>query len=344
MRIDENIDERKGSAALRWETHHQISLSNTSTPSAFAYEALINDLVSEQVLNIVFVHGWGMNSAVWQQVIERLMPYCHCHLIDLPGYGLNQTVRASSLDEIVCLLAQSAPEKAIWLGWSLGGVIATEFALRYPDRVSQLIHLASSPFFMEQTSVEPSIIDTAVIDEQGGAQPKTRQAPPQKTHRAQPIWRGVKPQVLAQFSQQLQMDFIGIIERFMLLQAMGSPNAKQEIKQIKQAVFSRVVPSLSALSLGLELLKNTDMRSQLSELAMPYHAWFGRLDALVPVAIADKITQLNPKASVKIFTRSAHAPFLSELEAFCHEVIALILDCRTKAVEPLELCPLADKS
>lgn len=42
---------------------------------------------------------------------------------------------------------QQAPDKAIWLGWSLGGLVASQIALTHPERVQALVTVASSPCF-----------------------------------------------------------------------------------------------------------------------------------------------------------------------------------------------------
>ncbi|MCV5870744.1 pimeloyl-[acyl-carrier protein] methyl ester esterase, partial [Escherichia coli] len=36
--------------------------------------------------DLVLLHGWGMNGAVWQQTVESLQPYFRVHVVDLPGY------------------------------------------------------------------------------------------------------------------------------------------------------------------------------------------------------------------------------------------------------------------
>ncbi|NMS24626.1 alpha/beta fold hydrolase, partial [Vibrio parahaemolyticus] len=117
------------------------------------------------------------------------------------------------------LVVQGAPEKAIWLGWSLGGLVATHVALNMPERVAKLITVASSPKFA-----------------------------------AEKPWRGIQPNVLSAFTSQLLEDFSLTIERFMALQAMGSPSARKDVKQLKQAVLSRPQPNPESLLVGLNIL------------------------------------------------------------------------------------------
>ncbi|MGC9420982.1 pimeloyl-ACP methyl ester esterase BioH [Vibrio sp.] len=240
--------------------------------------------------DLVLVHGWGMNGAVWQQACEQLQANFRVHVVDLPGYGHSAGCHAEDLAQIAQALVRQAPRQAIWLGWSLGGLVATYMAINYPDYVVQLITVASSPKF-------------------AAAKPN------------EPAWRGIKPDVLTAFTQQLLVDFHPTVERFLALQAMGSPSARQDIKQLKQAILSRPAPNPEALRAGLNILANTDLRAPLTELSIPILRLYGRLDGLVPVYIAQPLNALMPTSAVHIFQCSAHAPFLTELDDFCQQII-----------------------
>ncbi len=101
--------------------------------------------VEGQGPDLVLVHGWGMNGAVWSACVSELAEHFTVHTVDLPGYGYSHQIGYDSLTQLVDALLVEAPERAIWLGWSLGGLIATHIAHEYPARVSQLVTLASSP-------------------------------------------------------------------------------------------------------------------------------------------------------------------------------------------------------
>lgn len=237
--------------------------------------------VHGQGQDLVLLHGWGMNAGVWESVLPYLTPYFTVHLVDLAGYGYSAEYDVVSLENLVQELLAQAPSKAAWLGWSLGGMIASEIARHFPERVSHLITLASSPCFVEQ-----------------------------------PQWAGVAPKVLAAFQQQLATDFQATISQFLALQTLGSPSARQDSKQLKQAVLSRPTPALKALTLGLEILEKIDLRPQLNQIQCPFLHLYGRLDALVPVSIAQQVQTLAPHSTYVIFQHSAHAPFISEPEIF----------------------------
>lgn len=77
--------------------------------------------------------------------LPQLASHFTLHLVDLPGYGRSGGFGAMSLEEMAQRVLENAPERAIWLGWSLGGLVASQVALSHPDRVQALVTVASSP-------------------------------------------------------------------------------------------------------------------------------------------------------------------------------------------------------
>jgi pimeloyl-ACP methyl ester carboxylesterase len=67
---------------------------------------------------------------------------------DLRGYGKTPAPGKfeilDHLEDLVALLDRQGIERTLVLGWSLGGIFAMELALRYPERVSGLILVATA--------------------------------------------------------------------------------------------------------------------------------------------------------------------------------------------------------
>lgn len=238
--------------------------------------------------HLVLLHGWGLNAEVWHCISEELASHFTLHLVDLPGFGRSRGFGAMSLDEMARQVLDAAPQNAIWLGWSLGGLVASQIALSQPERVKALVTVASSPCFS-----------------------------------AQEAWPGIKPDVLASFQQQLSEDFQRTVERFLALQTMGTETARQDARTLKQTVLSLPMPEVEVLNGGLEILKTVDLREPLAALAMPHLRIYGYLDGLVPRKVVPLLDALWPESESQVIAKAAHAPFISHPVEFCSALIAL---------------------
>ncbi|MBK1719732.1 pimeloyl-ACP methyl ester esterase BioH [Thiocystis violacea] len=224
------------------------------------------------------LHGWGMNAAVWNQDPRHGWNGLNQHRIELPGHG--ESPFHAHLDDLwrwadVCL--EAAPPRAIWLGWSLGGLVAMAAALRAPKRVAGLILLTATPRFVQATDWMPAM--------------------PEAT--------------LEQFHAALTGDPSGTLARFLALQVQGSEEARETLRLLRRELATRPDADPAALSLGLDLLRDEDLRGPLPDIRCPALWLFGSQDALVPARVAERIELLMPQAQVQIIQGAAHAPHLS---------------------------------
>jgi pimeloyl-[acyl-carrier protein] methyl ester esterase len=238
--------------------------------------------------HLVLLHGWGLNAEVWHCISEELSSHFTLHLVDLPGFGRSQGFGAMTLEEMAERVLDQAPENAIWLGWSLGGLVAIQVALAHPGRVQALITVASSPCFSARDG-----------------------------------WPGIKSDVLAGFQQQLSEDFQRTVERFLALQTMGTETARQDARALKKTVLALPMPPVDVLNGGLEILKTVDLRESLTSLTVPFLRLYGYLDGLVPRKVVPLLDALWPESESLIFAKAAHAPFISHPDAFCQALVAL---------------------
>lgn len=95
----------------------------------------------------MLLHGWGLNAQVWDCITPQLASHFTLHLVDLPGYGRSGGFGAMSLEAMAQRVLEQAPPQAVWLGWSLGGLVASQVAIMRPERVQALVTVASSPCF-----------------------------------------------------------------------------------------------------------------------------------------------------------------------------------------------------
>ena len=80
--------------------------------------------------DIVVIHGWGMNANVWQTLLPELTSQFRVTQIDLPGFGDSHSLTLSPSLEAICHdILPSLPQQFHVLGWSLGGLVATQLAV-----------------------------------------------------------------------------------------------------------------------------------------------------------------------------------------------------------------------
>ncbi|MCW8956836.1 MAG: pimeloyl-ACP methyl ester esterase BioH [Gammaproteobacteria bacterium] len=241
-------------------------------------------------MKCVFVHGWGMNHAIWAPLLEQLPETLEPMVIDLPGHGQKSEQSFTSLAELVDELSGAVAEPAIWVAWSLGGLAVLQLALQQPEKVSGIVLLACNPCFVQRDDW-PCAMPASVFDD---------------------------------FAQQLEMDFSGTIRRFLSLQVKGSESGRQLLRQLRQGVLEQPPANIQALRSGLELLKTVDLRAELKTLAMPVHWYLGGQDGLVKSSLKQQLAILQPQARVTVFPKAAHAPFLSHLDQFIQELATFV--------------------
>ena len=113
--------------------------------------APVNDMVlhfrvegSEDAPALVLVNSLGTDARIWDSVIARLAGRYRVISYDKRGHGLSDSPGGDySLDDHVSdlagLLQFLGIERVALAGVSVGGLIAQDFALRYPDRLAALV-------------------------------------------------------------------------------------------------------------------------------------------------------------------------------------------------------------
>ncbi len=242
----------------------------------------------------VFVHGWAMNSAVWDECIEQLPDWINVVVIDLPGHGSMAKVPASSLDDYVQTLIPLVHRPVLWVGWSLGGLAVLRLAELYPQRVAAAMLVATNPCFVRQSDWE------CAVDES----------------------------VFRQFASDLNKNQKKTIRRFLALQVKGLADVMAVVRQLQQSMQSRGQASTQALNAGLDILLNADLRQSLKDIDPPLHWLLGAKDALVPAGLAQNLEEEFAQKNVTLLPEASHAPFISEADFFIKQLTSLAQQLR----------------
>lgn len=225
---------------------------------------------------LVMIHGWAMSQRVFAPVMPALEARYTVHAIDLPGHGSNRDLSGPFAPDALALGVLDRVPHALWLGWSLGGLVALEAALAAPTRVAGAVLLAATPRFL-----------------------------------AAPDWpHGVDAAVLARFAGGLARDWRATVQGFLALEVRGSIDASIELALLKQFVDADDAPSPAALAAGLVVLATADLRARLSALAVPTLWIAGGRDRLVhPESM--RMAAAQARGDYVVLPGVGHAPFLT---------------------------------
>lgn len=237
---------------------------------------------------LVLLHGWAMHSGVFDALAAWLAPHFTLHLVDLPGHGHNrESLVPLALDAVVQAIAAQVP-RALWAGWSLGGLFALQAAATRPEAVAGLAMLCASPRFVR-----------------GDDWPL-----------------GMSPEIFRGFALGLRSDYRATLDRFIALEAFGSDDARHEMRTLRNEVFARGEPAAHVLADGLSLLEGTDLRDALPGVSMPTLWLAGRRDRLVDPRAMQAAASQVADARVVVVEHAGHAPFLTHADAVAAELLA----------------------
>ncbi len=222
---------------------------------------------------LLLIHGWGMNAAVWQPLLPLLEGDFRVIRVDLPGHGHSPWADGlDSLDDWTDAVLAVAPERAIWAGWSLGGLVMQRALIRAPQRLKAALGIATTPCFTRR-----------------GDWP-----------------HGMAPEVLRAFAAELRDDPARTLRRFLALQVQGAEDARATLAALRREFDVCPAPHPRALDVGLKLLLDTDLRPLPEDFPVPLRWLLGERDTLVPASLAGALPD-----PVEVVPGAAHAPFLS---------------------------------
>lgn len=239
--------------------------------------------------DLVLIHGWGLHGGIWGELPARLAEHFRVTTLDLPGHGRSRTTgEALSLTAFTDSVAALCPAPAIWLGWSLGGLLALDAARRYPQKVAKLVLVGTTPKFVQA-----------------------------------PDWPHAMPaEVFAGFAQSLVQDYRATLLRFLSLHVGGNESARALLKQLRAGMFAHGEPQAEALAAGLAILEQTDLRAGLADIQIPAWVVHGSHDRLAPPAAGEYLATQLPRARLLRIEGAGHAPFLSHAPQFADAVCA----------------------
>lgn len=248
--------------------------------------------------HILLLHGWGMNSQVWQPIREALCEKGRVTFIDLPGHGRSGGELGSLSDAVAQLLplldkadaAGGKSSKTTLVGWSLGGLLAQAIAQAAPEKVAGLALIASTPKFVQSDTWEYALSE----------------------------------EVLAGFADNLQKDYAATVKRFFALQFMGVRSDPGKVKALQNSIM-QYPTTTEALTSGLEILRTADFTTT-TIMNIPTLWLLGRLDKLIPVALQQGLQDMGYEQTT-VLQQCAHVPFVTHPEDFMARLTPFLEHC-----------------
>lgn len=230
---------------------------------------------------LILLHGWGTSSKIWSDWRVQLERHFSVTPVDLPGYGDSAPISAQAWPQWLERTMQSLPDSAIYLGYSLGGMLAVDIAHRFPERVKAVITIGSNLRFVA-----------------AGHWPTA-----------------MSVEVYKEFFESVREQPKLALKQFAGLQVVGADNEKQLLRPLRK-IAEEFAPD--ALESSLQLLTSIDNCATVNQLQVPALYLFGENDALVPVAATEALrlglASKRRVASVEVVAGAPHALFLSHPE------------------------------
>ncbi|MCG6871378.1 MAG: alpha/beta fold hydrolase [Gammaproteobacteria bacterium] len=235
---------------------------------------------------LLLVHGWAGCRRHWYPVADRLAAAAESWLPDLAGHGARTADRGEDLFED---LAGMAPAGAVWMGASLGGLLALRAALELPGRVAALVLVSSTARFLGDRH-----------------------------------WPGTATAVLEDFRSRLARDRQQLLADFDAGHAGAGVRAAAGLAAVRACRRAEPLPAAEALVAGLDLLEHTDLRSRLVELGIPLLLLHGGADGIIPATTVAAMRRLYPAAAVAVQPQAGHAVMLSHPEWVAARVLEFL--------------------
>lgn len=228
---------------------------------------------------LVLVHGWGMHSQIWREFALQLAEDFQVTMIDLPGHGHSDALDQYSLVRVAFELANTLPEPAVWLGWSMGGAVVLQLAKNYPDQIKGLLLVCANPKYSSSCGW-PMAMDGKVLNE---------------------------------FAQAVHKNDQITLARFTGLMTQGEGELRRDLLRfVRKRLPQAPAADRNALLWGLDVLQNADLRTLYQQIKCPLCVVLGENDPLVPCLVGEQLELLNPGADVHVVKNAGHLPFLSQ--------------------------------
>ena len=240
----------------------------------------------KDLATLLFLHGWASTHEQWSRTVARLSGKRRCIAADLPSYGRSEVPVTDYTPGFFAesarqLLDAAGVQTVVPVGSSMGGMVAMEFALRWPERVQALV----------------------LVDSGGMWSSRPRAARAANSNFAFGIYKLVEPLVGRTMMRRAFHDReSGYGEmRARADRLHGDPKEKAR----RRTRFNSMMH-----------LAATSYRERAAEIRAPTLVVWGRQDKLMPLALGERLARTIPGARLEVIEGCGHLPSVERPEEF----------------------------
>ena len=178
-------------------------------------------------------------------------------------------------------------EQVAVLGYSFGGFVALEYALRYPERISHLILLDTAPTLDYEEEIEANARRKGATQEQLEALDASAEDEAEFWR----LWKVIEPLYFHAYDEDLA-----------------------------ERVMGKTITSAYAGEAGDAILEGWDLTPRLGEISAPTLIVVGRDDLVFPPSRAKIMHEGIANSELVVLEKSGHLPHVEEPEAFFEAV------------------------
>ena len=242
---------------------------------------------------MILLHGLGASLAVWAENIGPLSEVGAVYAVDLPGHGksdkpfglLYDSMAGGHFLAVVSLMDALRLSRAVLVGNSAGGLVASWCAVNYPDRVSGLMLVDTAgldrnmPWFLRLSTL-PGLGELL-------------HSPPMLSGRS----------MVKSIFHQTRPEYVRLLDD--LMDVRHKP-------EVKRAMLESIRSGITIRGLKRELVALT----ALSGLAKPVLFIWGREDRILLVSHAQHALEGRSVGPIHVIPNAGHWPMLEQPDEF----------------------------
>ncbi len=255
---------------------------------------------------VVLLHGFTGAATGWGSLARMLAPEFTTLAVDIVGHGASDApggveryVMARCVDDLAALLPELGYQRACWLGYSMGGRVALQVAVRRPDVVSAVVLEGATPGLSDAEERDERVAADEALADRIEAE-------------------GVEA-------------FVGEWEALPLFASQAALPARTREAVRAGRLANRAVGLANSLR-GAGTGAQEPLHDRLSEVRVPALLLAGALDEKF-AEIGRKMAGALPDATMQLIDGAGHAAHIERPEAFGEAVLAFLRRVHTASAQ-----------